>query len=152
MKLKEVKSWLRDHPASLPRFILPDGNSVLRHFHLTEVGYVEKNFVDCGGTKRRSATCVVQTYVADDLDHRLTAEKMGSILELGGSVLPGDEFEMEVEYDCCVISQYPIESAEAAGEYLDFHLAGKHTDCLAKDKCGIDEGSPESATAAACCG
>ena len=32
----------------------------------------------------------------------------------------------------------PIESAKSTGEKIVFQLATKHTDCLAKEKCGID--------------
>jgi hypothetical protein len=52
MKLHELKSLLRAHPTALPRFILPGGDQIPAHFHLTEVGYVAKKFVDCGGTFR----------------------------------------------------------------------------------------------------
>ncbi|HEV2096884.1 MAG TPA: DUF6428 family protein [Chthoniobacterales bacterium] len=141
MKLNELKSLLRVNPTAAPRFILPDGDQIPAHFHVTEVGHVAKNFVDCGGTFRQSEACVLQTYVANDFEHRLTAGRLAEILELGRSVLPHDDFEVEVEWDCCVISQYPIASAEAEDDHLNFTLTTKHTDCLAKDKCGIGEDS-----------
>ena len=50
MKLHELKSILESQPDKFPRFILPDGDQVPAHFHLTEVGHVAKNFIDCGGT------------------------------------------------------------------------------------------------------
>jgi len=46
MKLHQLKSLLRAHPTAFPRFILPDGEQIPAHFHLTEVGYVAKKFVD----------------------------------------------------------------------------------------------------------
>jgi predicted transcriptional regulator len=30
-------------------FQLPDGTTVPEHFHVTEVGLITKNFIDCGG-------------------------------------------------------------------------------------------------------
>ena len=33
-------------------FVLPNGSHVAPHFHLTEVGEITKNYVDCGGTVR----------------------------------------------------------------------------------------------------
>ena len=156
MKLNQLKSLLRAHPDALPRFILPDGEQIPAHFHLTEVGHVTKKFVDCGGTFRESEACVLQTYVADDFDHRLKANRFADILDLGRPILPGDDLDVEVEWDCCVVSQYPIASAQAADDRLEFQLAARHTDCLAKQKCGIGEnadgcGTAEPATAAACC-
>ena len=150
MKLCELKSLLRAHPAAQPRFTLPNGEQIPAHFHITEVGHVAKKFVDCGGTFREREACVLQTYVADDLEHRLAAGRFADILDLGRSILPGDDLEVEVEWDCCVVSQYPIESAHKSGDRLEFQLAAKHTDCLAREKCGC-EPEAETASAAACC-
>jgi hypothetical protein len=149
MKLHELKSLLRAHPAALPQFILPGGEQIPAHFHITEVGHVAKKFVDCGGTFREREACVLQTFVADDFDHRLRASRLADILDLGRPILPGDDLEVEVEWDCCVVSQYPIASARAVGDRLDFQLAAKHTDCLAKQKCGCE--SEALKTTAACC-
>ncbi len=150
MKLRELKSLLRAYPAAEPRFTLPSGEQIPAHFHLTEVGHVAKKFVDCGGTFRISEACVLQTYVADDFDHRLAAGRFADILDLGQSILPGDDLDVEVEWDCCVISQYPISSVETSGDRLEFQLGDKHTDCLAKAKCGCGPES-ETETASACC-
>ncbi len=160
MKLYELKSLLREHPAANPRFILPDGDAIPAHFHITEVGHVAKRFVDCGGTVHDAReTCVLQTWAASDLEHRLDGATFTKILGLGKAVLPGDDLDVEVEYDCCVTAQYQIASAEVTESGLDFQLAAKHTDCLAKEKCGIESGccgdgaeaEAETATAGCCC-
>ena len=65
MKLNELKSILELHPDKFPRFILPDGDQVPAHFHLTEVGHVAKNFIDCGGTIRKTESSVLQLWVND---------------------------------------------------------------------------------------
>src|SRR5882762_202956 len=83
VKLYDLKSFLRARPAALPRFILPDGKPIPAHFHITEVGHVAKKFVDCGGTFRERETCVLQTWVADDFEHRLAAGRFADILDLG---------------------------------------------------------------------
>ncbi len=149
MKLGQFKSLLRAHPAAQPRFTLPSGEQIPAHFHITEVGHVTKKFVDCGGTFRANEACVLQTYVADDFEHRLAAGRFADILDLGQPILPSDDLEVEVEWDCCVISQYPIASAQTAGERLEFQLGDKHTDCLAKAKCGCEPGT--EAVTSACC-
>ena len=138
MKLHELKSLLRAHPAALPRFILPSGEQIPAHFHLTEVGYVAKKFVDCGGTFRDHQACVLQTYVAGDSDHRLEAKRFADILDLGRPILPGDDLEVEMEWDCCVVSQYPIASARVVDDRLEFQLVARHTHCLAKQRCGCE--------------
>jgi hypothetical protein len=150
MTLRELKSLLRRNPASFPRFILPDGQLIPAHFHITEVGHVSRRFVDCGGTFREREACVLQAYVADDEEHRLHADRFADILDLGRAILPGDDLEVEVEWDCCVISQYPIASARAIEDRLEFQLTATHTDCLAKEKCGC-EPAPGKMSAANCC-
>lgn len=158
MKLTELKAILRQHPSAYPRFILPDGDQVPAHFHITEVGHVTKRFIDCGGKLHdKTDTCLLQTYVADDVDHRLQVGAFARILDLGAQVLPHDELPVEIEYDCCVVAQYPIADAEFKGEQIVFQLGGKQTDCLAKQKCGLEgkgcglsEESSEGATASCC--
>ena len=153
MKLSELKSILESQPDKFPRFILPDGDQVPANFHLTEVGHVAKNFIDCGGTIRKTESCVLQLWATDDdANHRLNAGKMATILALGERVLPHYDLEVEVEYDNYAISQFPITGFETSGDHLDFTLTTKHTDCLAKEKCGVGDNScaPQPA-AAACC-
>ena len=154
MKLTELKSILRQHPSAYLRFILPDGDQVPAHFHITEVGHVTKRFIDCGGKLHdKTDICLLQTYVADDVDHRVNAGTFAKILDLGAQVLPHDDMPVEVEYDCCVVAQYPIADAKFNGEHIEIQLREKHTNCLAKGKCGIDGkscGSPEESTASCC--
>jgi Family of unknown function (DUF6428) len=149
MKLGELKSLLRTHPAAQPRFTLPNGEQIPAHFHLTEVGHVARKFVDCGGTFRKREACVLQTWVADDFEHRLGAGRFADILELGRPILPNDDLEVEVEWDCCVISQYPIAAARAVEDRLEFQLRSSHTACLARQKCGCE--SETTKAVAACC-
>ena len=156
MKLKDLKATLALHPEALPRFILPDGDQIPAHFHITEVGHVAKRFIDCGGKLHdRTDTCLLQTYVADDVDHRLTAGKFAKILQLGDQVLPHDDLEVEVEYDCCVVAQYPIATAEFTGDHIEIQLGNKLTACLARERretesacCGSTK---EEAAVATCC-
>ena len=60
MYLSALKDLLREHSAKNLGFTLPDGDPIPPDFHVTEVGYVTKNFVDCGGTVRATAACVLQ--------------------------------------------------------------------------------------------
>lgn len=123
--------------------MLPDGRFVPAHFHVTEVGRVQKDFIDCGGTRRSTTSCVLQVWVADDTDHRLAAGKLAGIMEVAAPLLGSEELPVEVEYESGVVSQYPIGRAEATPSGLLFELGTKHTACLAPQKCGIDSG---------CCG
>lgn len=155
MTLRTLRASLLPHPSKNLRFVMPEGDPIPADFHLTEVGHVVKNFVDCGGTRRRTETVVLQAWVAaNESDHRLTAGKLASILDLAKSVVPSDELDVEVEYEGCVISQYPVTRVDANGDELRFTLAKKHTDCLAREACGLEPGgcSPvKSSAAGKCC-
>jgi hypothetical protein len=138
MNLGSLKANLHRHPAKNVRLILPDGDPIPADFHVTEVGHVVKRFIDCGGTIRGQETCLLQAWVADnDPDHRLSAERLAKILELSSQVVPSEDLEVEVEYEPCAVAQYKVESAELAGDELRFHLVHKHTDCLAREACGL---------------
>ncbi len=49
-----------------------------------------------------------------------------------------------MEYDCCVVAQYPIASAELTGAHLELQLGQKQTACLANAR-------RETEAACACC-
>ena len=149
MKLHQLRSSLQAYPDALPRFILPEGDLIPAHAHVTEVGYVTKRFIDCGGKIGKQESALLQTWIGDDTDHQLTGERFAKILELGERVLPGDDLPVEVEYDCCVVAQYPIESVEPNGDYLDILLGSKRTQCLARERRLAGHSAPREA--AACC-
>lgn len=147
MRVSEFGRLLASAPAGRLHFMLPDGAFVPPHFHVTEVGRVRKEFIDCGGTRRSAESCVLQLWVADDHDHRLDAGKLGGILRLADPLLAGTDLPLEVEYDLGYVTQLPVSAAEVTPAGLLIHLGGKHTDCLAPDRCGVGvSGSP-----AGCC-
>jgi uncharacterized protein DUF6428 len=151
MTVKTFHLLLQSHPKALPRFTLPDGDQIPAHFHVTEVGYVRKKFIDCGGVTGESETCVLQTWLGEDLDHRLTAGRLAKILMLGDRVLPTKDIDVEVEYDCCVVGQYPIAEVKKAGAYLDIGLVNKQTQCLARERRNAEKEVNCCEGAATCC-
>lgn len=130
MTLSEIKSSL----ATLDRiaFQLPDGQLVPGHFHVTEVGKVTKNFIDCGGKLRHEERVNFQLWDADDYDHRLHPEKLVHIIELSEKALGIGDLEIEVEYQGDTIGKYGLDF-----DGRNFLLTVKQTDCLAREKCGI---------------
>ena len=140
IRLSEFDHLLRSAPHSQLRFALPDGTLVPAHFHVTEVGRVDKRFIDCGGTRREIGSCVLQVWVAEDREHRLAAGKLSGILALAADLLAGEDLPVEVEFERGVVSQYPVVASESQEGLLLFHLGLKHTDCLARDRCGLPVG------------
>lgn len=151
MKLSELKSKLA-HTEGL-NFVLPDGTAVPSHFHVTEVGQVTKNFIDCGGTVRQEKTVSFQLWeAAGDPDHRLAPSKLKDIIDLSEKVLHISDGEIEVEYQGDTIGKYGLDY-----NGKDFLLTALHTACLASDKCGQPEQKQKlklselSAGNASCC-
>ena len=144
VKLHDLLERVKTFPGTFPRFVLPDGDYIPAHAHVTEVGHVLKNFIDCGGERGKTESVLLQTHVGNDTSHRLRSDRFATILELGSHVGPTDQLEVEVEYDCCVVSQYPVEQVKRAGEHLDIVLGRKKTQCLAQERRRQD-------VAGACC-
>jgi hypothetical protein len=139
MKLSDLKDLLGRHPESNLRIFLPGGGEIQADFHVTEVGHVAKRFIDCGGTLHSREACVLQVWLArNDGEHRLKAGKLASILGLAKPILPHGDLDVEVEYEDGVVSQYPITSFEVGTGELRFGLESKHTDCLAREACGLE--------------
>jgi len=137
MKLTEIKARLEN--LSEVKFQLPNGEFVPEHFHITEVGIITRNFIDCGGTMRDEKTVNFQLWEAGDYDHRLGAKKLHNIITLSEDKLGiDDNLEVEVEYQGSTIGKYQL-------DFMDDHfvLLNTQTDCLAKDKCGIPESKPK---------
>ncbi|KAA5536904.1 hypothetical protein F0919_04320 [Taibaiella lutea] len=130
MKLSEVKQIL---PAlSNVAFLLEDGSFVPEHFHVTEVGMVTKDFIDCGGVVRKERVVNFQLWNADDYEHRLKPAKLLHIIKLSEEQLGIGDFDVEVEYQSNTIGRYDL---TFNGEV--FVLKNKMTACLAQDACGI---------------
>src|SRR5438309_11950650 len=98
MKLHELVAALQKSPTTFPRFLLPDGNYVPAHAHITEVGHVVRKFIDCGGETGQEEKVLLQTHLGRDTEHRLRSDRFARILELGERVLPDDQLAVEVEY------------------------------------------------------
>ncbi len=145
MNTAEFTALLSAHGEKPVRFILPDGGRVPDHAHITEVGRVDREFLDCGGEHRKTSFCCLQAWVADDTDHRLSAGKLAAIMARALNPLGLENLPVELEYEDGLISQFPVVSV-GADEVVTVHLGTKHTDCLAKEIC-----LPPSAGSADCC-
>jgi len=132
MKLSEIKEILAT--AESVNFKLENGNSVPEHFHVTEVGIITKDFIDCGGTVRHEKVANFQLWDANDFEHRLKAGKLLNIISLSEKVLGMEDSEIEVEYQAETIGKYDL-----AYDGENFVLIAKTTACLAMDKCGVPQ-------------
>lgn len=136
MKLSEIKSILQT--LDNVEFKLEDGTFVPEHFHVTEVGQINKKFIDCGGVIREEKVVNFQLWNADDYEHRLKPGKLLSIIELSEEHLGIEDSEIEVEYQATTIGKYDLEF-----DGKTFILKNKQTACLAEDACGIPAQKPK---------
>lgn len=130
MKISEIKELLSN--LENVTFMLPNGSFVPQHFHVTEVGLITKNFIDCGGKLRNETVVNFQLWNANDFEHRLKPKKLLDIITLSEKVLGIADFEIEVEYQAETIGKYDL-----GFEGTTFILLNKQTACLAEDQCGI---------------
>lgn len=130
MKLSEIKAILPS--LDNVEFKLENGTFVPEHFHVTEVGQIEKNFIDCGGVIRKEKTVNFQLWNANDFEHRLKPGKLLNIIKLSEEKLRIEDSEIEVEYQNETIGKYDLDFDGKV-----FVLKNKETACLAQDACGI---------------
>jgi hypothetical protein len=130
MKLSEIKAILPT--LENVAFQTPDGTFVPEHFHVTEVGSIQKHFIDCGGTIRKEQVVNFQLWNANDFEHRLKPTKLLNIIKLSEDKLGIEDNEIEVEYQSDTIGKYDL---SFNGSH--FVLVPKTTACLASDACGI---------------
>ncbi|MDR2223696.1 MAG: DUF6428 family protein [Flavobacteriaceae bacterium] len=132
MKLSEVKSALTTMQNVV--FKLENGSIVPAHFHITEVGQIDRNFIDCGGTIRKDQKVNFQLWIADDYDHQLKAEKLLNIIELSERLLGIKDGEVEVEYQRDTIGKFNLALDKETNVFI---LENTMTACLAEEACGF---------------
>ena len=84
----------------------------------------------------------LQTWVAEDLKHRLTAGKLLGILNKAAEFLETEDIDVDVEHETGIITQFPLESVKLSLDALLLQLGERHTACLAMEKCLPPELTP----------
>ena len=151
MTLRDLQVALEQNPRRFPRFVLPDENYIPAHAHVTEVGHVVRTFIDCGGLTGKEEKVVLQTHVGNDTHHRLRSDRFAKILQLGNRLIPSADLDVDVEYDCCVVAQYPIAEATPEGDHLNLILRRGRTQCRARERRDSEAAERCCAMSAACC-
>lgn len=136
MKLLELKNILKT--LSEISFQFENGLHIPQHFHITEVGLITKDFIDCGGVIRNEKLISFQLWHANDFNHRLKAKNILEIISMAENSIIFEDLEIEVEYQNSTIGKYGL---SFNGE--NFILKSKTTNCLAEDNCGIQNSKPK---------
>jgi len=144
MKLLEVKNLLPN--LENVEFKLENGTFVPEHFHVTEIGLVNKTFIDCGGTLRTDSKVVFQLWDADDYEHRLKPSKLVHIIQLAQEKLGiADSQEIEVEYQLDTLGKYAL-----LFNHPHFILKAKASACLAGESCGLPQSETSTSPSSSC--
>ena len=114
------------------KFRLQSGIEVPVHFHITELGMVNKTYIDCGETLRDDLFVSFQLWYASDTEHRLAPKGVLSIINKAAQSIRLQDAEIEVEYQSDTIGKYALSFESGM-----FVLLSKQTNCLAEDQCGI---------------
>jgi hypothetical protein len=148
MKISQFKSAIQLLQAQAnPTFIQLNGISIEAHYHITEIGFVLKNYVDCGGVVRQERKATMQIWLANDTDHRLSAQKLLDIIEKSEQLFGLKDEELEVEFQGQTIENYGLTVQD-----FGFQFTAKQTTCLAQDHCGIsNEQLPDALKKKSCC-
>ena len=136
MKLLELKNILKT--LSEISFQFENGLHIPQHFHITEIGLITKDFIDCGGVIRNEKLISFQLWHANDFNHRLKAKNILEIISIAENSIISEDLEIEVEYQDSTIGKYGL---SFNGE--NFILKSKTTNCLAEDNCGIQNSKPK---------
>lgn len=150
MTLYELKNQLKS--LDQVHFQYENGERLAAHFHLTELGRIDKHFIDCGGQLRNQTQLSLQLWHANDLEHRLSPEKFNHIIQLSEEKLKLPNAEILVEVQGRTIESYGLDFADDA-----FVLRKLYTACLATDQCGVPAAKPKiqlaslGQSAATCC-
>ncbi len=130
MKLSTFKMLLQQ--GAQLQFELSNSQLIPAHFHITEIGTVQKNYIDCGGTLRNETKISFQLWYDNDTTHRLYSEKLLNIIRIAEEKIGLPDVEIEVEYQADTVGKYSLDVIEK-----HFFLKPTQTACLALDACGI---------------
>ena len=132
MQLFELQQQLENTQEVL--FYFEDGKTVAPHFHITELAWMEKSFLDCGYTLRKEGYWQLQLHLAQDYDHRLSPSQFRGIIQKGLEHWPHPKAAVTVEYQGDTIETYFLENPQ--GRLI---LQKTQTACLAPEACNLPE-------------
>ena len=132
---QKLITLLTENPSHLINVHLPDGSLIPAHYHLTDVGCVNRYFIDCGGHTREENYIQMQLWLGKDSHHRLTADTFLKILDHSQTVLNKldklAESEIHIEYKTDFVAQYPMEAIDVIDDKIVIKTALLTTQCLA---------------------
>jgi hypothetical protein len=147
MKVEQLMEFLEGSEEDVPVSIAFPGREVPAHFHVTEIGRVEKVFVDCGGALRMNNYCSMQIWVANDVDHRITPKKLHDMICKSEALVSLNDLPVMIEYGEEVVSLYELKDVR----YGRLYMEPKKAECLAPEVCGVEVLENKCCSGDGCC-
>jgi hypothetical protein len=132
MKFGEFKQLINQKPDREIVIYLPNNEIIPKHFHLTDIGTITHNFIDCGGVVGQNSWVQMQLWVADDIEHRITTTTLDHILHQSQEILNDvNSHNVVIEYQTSggSATKYDIKNIEITDTF-NIHLANVNTTCL----------------------
>ena len=82
----QLLTLLNQYPNAHITFHLPDKTLIPAHYHITEIGAIRQDFIDCGGEVRADSHLQIQLWLGKDTEHRITASTLLNILSHSESI------------------------------------------------------------------
>ena len=114
---------------------MASGKKIPSHFHITEIGIIRKQYIDCGGNLRLENLINMQLWYSNDKNHKIEPAKILKIIERSDKLLKLQDEEIQIEYQQDTICKFNL---EFSGD-CTFKLIKTFTDCLDKESCNIIE-------------
>ena len=130
MILSEFKKHLKTL-TEVP-FLKLAGNNIRKYFRITEVGQINKRFIDCVETVRNDIVISMQLWKSVDFWHKLDPNKLNTIIKLSEKKLGIDDHKIEIEYQSETIGKYGVKFDNGI-----FILTCRNTAYPASYNCGI---------------
>lgn len=143
MKTNEFLSLLQEHPNKSLRFEYKNGHYVGANYHITEIKNITIDAVDCGAKTDFWKETIVQLWESpSEKDKReyMSASKALSILTRVDAIKPMEkEVEVKFEYSnpSFHTAQLFVHGYDLSADQITLKLGVEHTDCKAKDECGV---------------
>lgn len=158
MKTQEFLDVLKEYNQKELLFEYKEGSYVGANYHITEVKNTTIKSVDCGGRSEAWNETIIQLWESPKeigKTEYMSAEKALSILEKVSKIYQFDgtaEVKFEYSNDHFHKANLEIYNVELTSDKVLIKLFVSHTDCKAKDECGVPEKEPIVADEACCSG
>jgi len=143
MKTNEFLSLLKEHPSKSLLFEYKSGHFVGANYHITEIKNITIDSVDCGAGTDFWKETIIQLWESPeekDMGEYMSAYKALGILSKVDAIKPMEkEVEVKFEYSNSGFhtAQLFVNAYEVNGNQLIMKLGVEHTDCKAKETCGV---------------